>query len=97
MPRKGYRSERIVVSFDPERCIHARYCVRGLPEVFDPSERPWVRPDRAKAEHVAEVVMRCPTGALQFERMDGATEPIPQENAIAVSVDGPLYVRGTST
>ena len=94
MPRKEYRSERIVVSFDPERCIHARYCVRGLPEVFDPSNRPWVRPDRAKAEHVAEVVMRCPTGALQFELTDGATEPIPQENAIAVSVDGPLYVRG---
>ena len=68
--------------------------MRGLPEVFDPSNRPWVRPDRAKAEHVAEVVMRCPTGALQFELTDGATEPIPQENAIAVSVDGPLYVRG---
>jgi CDGSH-type Zn-finger protein/uncharacterized Fe-S cluster protein YjdI len=94
MPRKEYRSERIVVSFDPERCIHARYCVRGLPEVFDPSERPWVRPDRANAEHVAEVVMRCPTGALQFERADGVTEAIPQENAIAVSTNGPLYVRG---
>ena len=97
MRRKEYRSERIVVSFDPERCIHARYCVRGLPEVFNPSNRPWVRPDHAKTDHVAEVVMRCPTGALQFERRDDATEPIPQENAIAVSVDGPLYVRGTST
>ena len=94
MLRKEYRSERIVVSFDPERCIHARYCVRGLPEVFNPSERPWVRPDRAIADHVAEVVMRCPTGALQFERTDGATEPIPGENAIAVGANGPLYVRG---
>ena len=94
MRRKEYRSERIVVSFDPERCIHARYCVRGLPEVFNPSNRPWVRPDHAKTDHVAEVVMRCPTGALQFERTDGATERTPQENAIALSVDGPLYVRG---
>jgi CDGSH-type Zn-finger protein/uncharacterized Fe-S cluster protein YjdI len=94
MLRKEYRSERIVVSFDPECCIHAQYCVRGLPEVFDRSNRPWVRPERANADRVAEVVMRCPTGALQFERTDGATEPIPQENAIAVSVDGPLYVRG---
>src|SRR5215216_3844487 len=94
MPRKAYRSERIVVSFDTERCIHARYCVRGLPEVFDPSERPWVHPERANADRVAEVVMRCPTGALQFERTDGATEPIPQENAIAVGANGPLYVRG---
>ena len=95
MPRKAYRSERIVVSFDPERCIHARYCVRGLPEVFDPSERPWVRPDQANPDRVAEVVMRCPTGALQFERTDGgAKESIPQENVIAVGVNGPLYVRG---
>ena len=95
MSRKEYRSERIVVSFDSERCIHARYCVRGLPEVFDPSERPWVRPDQANAERVAEVVMCCPTGALQFERTDGgAPEPIPQENAIAVGVNGPLYIRG---
>jgi CDGSH-type Zn-finger protein/uncharacterized Fe-S cluster protein YjdI len=95
MVRKEYRSERIVVSFDLERCIHARYCVRGLPEVFDASERPWVRPERADPDRVAEVVMRCPSGALQFERGDGgATEPIPQENTIAVVVDGPLYVRG---
>jgi CDGSH-type Zn-finger protein/uncharacterized Fe-S cluster protein YjdI len=95
MPGKEYRSERIVVSFDPERCIHARYCVRGLPEVFDPSERPWVRPDQANPDHVAEVLMRCPTGALQFECRDcGAPEPIPQENVIAVGVNGPLYVRG---
>lgn len=70
MARKEYRSERAVVSFDPKRCIHARYCVRGLPEVFDPSERPWVRPEQAQPDRVAEVVMRCPTGALQFERRD---------------------------
>src|SRR3712207_5173383 len=95
MPRKQYRSERIFVSFDPERCIHARYCVRGLPEVFDPSQRPWIRPDLAHPDRVAEVVMRCPTGALQFDRRDGgAPEPVPRENVITVVVDGPLYVRG---
>jgi CDGSH-type Zn-finger protein len=39
--------------------------------------------------------MRCPTGALQFERRDGgAAEAIPHENVIAVGVNGPLYVRG---
>jgi CDGSH-type Zn-finger protein/uncharacterized Fe-S cluster protein YjdI len=95
MARKKYRSDRIVVSLDPERCIHARYCVRGLSEVFDPSERPWIRPDQAHPDRVAKVVMRCPTGALQFERRDdGAAEPVPQENVIAVGVNGPLYVRG---
>ena len=95
MARKDYPSEQIVVSFDLERCIHSEECVRGLPDVFDPSGRPWIRPDRARSDRVAEVVIRCPTGALQFEGRDGgAAEPIPQENVIAVGVNGPLYVRG---
>ena len=95
MARKDYPSEQIVVSFDLERCIHSEECVRGLPDVFDPSGRPWIRPDRARSDRVADVVIRCPTGALQFERRDGgAAEPIPQENVIAVGVNRPLYVRG---
>src|SRR5215210_6203022 len=98
--RRLHAEERVPLRADRRllrpRALHPRPLLRaGLPEVFDPSERPWVRPDRANPDRVAEVVMRCPSGALQFEREDGgATEPIPQENAIAVIVDGPLYVRG---
>jgi CDGSH-type Zn-finger protein/uncharacterized Fe-S cluster protein YjdI len=95
MTRKPYRSEKITVSFDPERCIHFAECVRGLPEVFDTAKRPWVQPDRSHPDRVAEVVMRCPTGALQFERRDdGAEEPVPDENVVALATDGPLYIRG---
>src|SRR5918993_1540681 len=71
MPRKAYRSERIVVSFDTERCIHARYCVRGLPEVFDPSERPWVRPDQANPDRVGEVVIRSADGETLYRGSRG--------------------------
>jgi CDGSH-type Zn-finger protein/uncharacterized Fe-S cluster protein YjdI len=93
--RKAYRSEKIVVSFDIERCIHSEECVRGLPEVFDTEKRPWIQPDKSHPDRVAEVVMRCPTGALQFERRDGgAEEPVPNENIVAVAANGPLYVRG---
>jgi CDGSH-type Zn-finger protein/uncharacterized Fe-S cluster protein YjdI len=95
MARKAYRSEKITVSFDLKRCIHSEECVRGLPEVFDTEKRPWIQPDRSNPDRVAEVVMRCPTGALQFERRDGgAEEPVPNENIVAVAVNGPLYVRG---
>jgi CDGSH-type Zn-finger protein/uncharacterized Fe-S cluster protein YjdI len=93
--RKAYRSEKIAVSFDIVRCIHARECVRGLPEVFDTEKRPWIQPDESHPDRVAEVVMRCPTGALQFERRDGgAEEPVPDENIVAIAADGPLYVGG---
>jgi CDGSH-type Zn-finger protein/uncharacterized Fe-S cluster protein YjdI len=93
--RKAYRSEKIAVSFDIVRCIHARDGARGLPEVFDTEKRPWIQPDESHPDRVAEVVMRCPTGALQFARRDGgAEEPVPDENMVAIAADGPLYVRG---
>ncbi len=63
-----YEAAAITVTFDPNLCIHARECVRGLPEVFDPTSPRWIRPDRADADRVADVVRRCPTGALQVAR-----------------------------
>lgn len=92
---REYPGEGIVVRYDAKRCIHFAACVRGLPAVFDPNRRPWIDPQTASADEIAAVVMRCPTGALQFERMDQAPgEPLPAENVIMVSVDGPLYLRG---
>ena len=64
--RKAYRSEKITVSFDLQRCIHARECVRGLPEVFDTEKRPWIQPDNTEPDTITTVVLRCPSGALQF-------------------------------
>ncbi len=93
MARKSYTSEGITVSFDGARCIHAAECVRGLPEVFDPGKRPWIQPDRSNQEAVTEVVLRCPSGALQFEREDGVREIAP-DAAIALVTDGSLYVQG---
>jgi CDGSH-type Zn-finger protein/uncharacterized Fe-S cluster protein YjdI len=90
-----YRGRDIVVTYDLQRCIHAAECLQGLPAVFDTHGRPWVRPDAATADEVTDVVMRCPSGALHFERHDGgAPEAPPTRNTITVSPDGPLYVHG---
>ncbi|MGB3634736.1 MAG: CDGSH iron-sulfur domain-containing protein [Rubrobacteraceae bacterium] len=95
MTSKDYRSEDITVNFDPGRCIHSAECIHSLPEVFDVEKRPWIQPGESDPETVAEVVMRCPTGALQFARKDdGDEEPIPEENVVTIAKDGPLYVRG---
>ncbi|CAN5912098.1 CDGSH iron-sulfur domain-containing protein [soil metagenome] len=95
MSRRAYRSQDITVSFDPGRCIHSAECIHGLPEVFDVEKRPWIQPEESDPDTVAEVVMRCPTGALQFARKDGGhEEPAPGENIVSVGEDGPLYVRG---
>jgi uncharacterized Fe-S cluster protein YjdI len=68
---KAYRGAEITVTFDTEVCQHAAECVRGLPEVFDVRKRPWIQPDNADAELVAEVIRRCPSGALQYRFADG--------------------------
>ncbi|WP_381791464.1 (4Fe-4S)-binding protein [Streptomyces niveus] len=72
--KKAYEGRSITVTFEAGRCLHAAECVNGLPEVFDPGERPWIRPDGAEAGHLAEVVRRCPSGALQYELVDGGAE-----------------------
>jgi len=92
---REYAGDKITVRYEVKRCIHAEECVHGLPEVFVPQGRPWVQPDGATVDEVAAIIMRCPTGALHFERKDGgAVETVPDENVIRVSPNGPLYVRG---
>ncbi|UCF18754.1 MAG: CDGSH iron-sulfur domain-containing protein [Gemmatimonadota bacterium] len=92
---RDYEGRHIIVRYDGKRCIHAEECVKGLPEVFDPDRKPWISPEAGAANQVAEVVSRCPTGALHFQRKDGGpAEILPEANTIAVARDGPLYARG---
>ncbi len=94
----SYKSETIEVTYDVKRCIHAAECVHGLPQVFNPQQRPWVDATAASTDEIAAVVTLCPTGALHFERHDGgAPEIAPVENTITVAANGPLYVRGQVT
>src|SRR5439155_3271306 len=78
-----YANDAIEVTWEPAFCIHAADCLRGLPDVFDPMRRPWIEVDRASPDQIAEVVQRCPTGALHFRRLDGGPqEPEPEETTI---------------
>lgn len=95
MTIKTYKGQDIVIHYDAARCIHAAECVRGAPLAFDPTTRPWIQPDNADAAIVAEVVQRCPTGALRAERGDGTPlEPTAARNTAALQPDGPIYLRG---
>jgi CDGSH-type Zn-finger protein/uncharacterized Fe-S cluster protein YjdI len=92
---KDYVGKEITIRYDAARCIHAGECVRGAPQVFDSAARPWIQPDGASAEHLVQVVARCPTGALSAHTADGQTlEPAPERNTASVQAAGPLYLRG---
>ena len=93
--RHVFESPAITVTWSRRRCIHVAECVRGLPAVFKPGSIPWVEPAQAAAERVAEVVRRCPTGALHYERHDdGGAEPVPATNMVVPDPDGPFYLSG---
>jgi uncharacterized Fe-S cluster protein YjdI/CDGSH-type Zn-finger protein len=95
MARRTYRGTDIEVTFDAGLCIHATECVRGLSDVFDRDQLPWIRPDNAMAEQVSLVVERCPTGALTYRRLDGQTDERTRPVTVVTPVeDGPLAVRG---
>jgi uncharacterized Fe-S cluster protein YjdI/CDGSH-type Zn-finger protein len=95
MTRRIYRGTSIEVSFDIDLCIHAAECIRGLSAVFDRDRQPWVLPNNATAEAVSVVVERCPTGALQYHRLDGESDEKTRRVTIVTPVEnGPLVVRG---
>jgi uncharacterized Fe-S cluster protein YjdI/CDGSH-type Zn-finger protein len=92
---KEYGCDTIVVEYEPRRCIHSEHCIKGLPQVFDTKARPWIQPANATADLVAKTVEQCPSGALHYRRLDGASdEQVPDEVTIVPQPDGPLYVRG---
>ena len=92
---RQYEGDGIRVTYDANRCIHAAECVRGLPSVFDPRRRPWIEAGGTPADELAAVIRRCPTGALNYERLDGGPEEEPgATNELRIVPDGPIHARG---
>jgi CDGSH-type Zn-finger protein/uncharacterized Fe-S cluster protein YjdI len=90
-----YESDEITVTYDVKRCIHAGECVRGVPSVFNTQKKPWVQPDNAPAGAIADVIEKCPTGALHYQVKKGKrTEKAPSKNRIVLRPNGPVYLYG---
>ncbi|HVZ57476.1 MAG TPA: (4Fe-4S)-binding protein [Chitinophagaceae bacterium] len=65
-----YTNGDITVVWKPERCQHATRCWKGLIEVFNPKERPWINMAGAPTQRIIEQVEQCPSGALSYFRND---------------------------
>jgi uncharacterized Fe-S cluster protein YjdI/CDGSH-type Zn-finger protein len=92
--RKVYRGSDIEVSFDLDLCVHIGECLRGHHGVFRLERRPWLLPDQAEPDEVAEIVERCPSGALQYRRLDGGRSEAHQGTTVTAIRNGPLLVTG---
>ncbi|NDV68852.1 (4Fe-4S)-binding protein [Dysgonomonas sp. 25] len=64
---KEYTNGEITIIWNPELCIHSGVCVRALPQVYNPKERPWVKPENATTEQLKVQISQCPSGALSYK------------------------------
>lgn len=42
-----YPTKDLTIIWKPELCCHSGVCVKTLPKVYHPKERPWVKPEEA--------------------------------------------------
>ena len=67
MSTKEYSNGEITILWTPEKCTHAGICVKTLPQVYNPKEKPWVKIDNATTEELVDQVSKCPSGALSIK------------------------------
>jgi len=64
--KKEYSNGEITVVWKPELCAHAGICVKTLPNVYKPKEKPWIQIENASSDELKSQVSQCPSGALSF-------------------------------
>lgn len=101
---KEYSNGEITIKWEASKCIHSGNCVRGLPGVFNPQERPWIKIDNADTAHLTETVDKCPSGALSWvsnneESMEDRSAAAAAGDVAKVNIfkDGPIEVKGSFT
>lgn len=73
LEKNVYENGEITVSFNPNQCINAEYCAKGLSQVFRTSVIPWIDLDGASTKRIVKQIKRCPSGALTYKV--NATKP----------------------
>ena len=61
-----YEKEELTIVWKPKLCIHSGICVKTLPNVYNPKDRPWVKPENATTQELIDQINKCPSGALSY-------------------------------
>ena len=95
---KEYSCEGLTVKWNPEKCIHAQECVKGLPQVFNRERKPWINMQGASPEEIMRVIDRCPSGALTYRQKEPqfGEEDVSSGTCASIKIvkNGPLLVEG---
>ena len=97
-----YTNNEVTVVWKPKLCIHSTLCWKGLIEVFNPKEKPWIKMDGATTERIIEQVKKCPSGALSYylnaeTTADETPDKVVAESAnimkVEVTPNGPYLIK----
>ncbi len=95
--KKKYTKENLTVIWQPDLCIHSRECSKGLPQVFNPANKPWVNMNAESVDRIRNQVDKCPSGALSYEMNHEKTKndkTMEKTLQIDVSENGPILING---
>lgn len=67
MSNKEYSNGDITILWQPAICTHSGVCVKTLPKVYNPQEKPWVKITNASTQELIDQVGLCPSGALSIK------------------------------
>jgi uncharacterized Fe-S cluster protein YjdI len=99
---KKYSNDDITIIWKPSVCIHSTLCwkgEKGLKQVFNPMEKPWIKPEGGTTEQIIERVNACPSGAISFyyNNEQNKTTATQAESIVEAMPNGPLLVYGNIT
>ncbi len=66
MATKEYSNGEMTIVWKPDLCTHSAKCARGLPQVFQPRDKPWIKQHAATTEQIVNQIKNCPSGALSY-------------------------------
>lgn len=95
---KRYSNDDLTVVWKPGMCIHSKKCWKGLLQVFNPQNRPWINMDGASTTRIKNQVDACPSGALTYEikeQQEVKNEVVMDNIKVEALENGPLMVHGT--
>ena len=64
--KKEYTNGEITIVWQSGKCIHSGNCVRSNPNVFQPKEKPWIKPENDTTGEIIKAIKSCPSGALSY-------------------------------
>ncbi|MHB9056124.1 MAG: (4Fe-4S)-binding protein [Paludibacteraceae bacterium] len=68
MKTREYTNGEITIVWAPDLCIHSGICVKTLPQVYNPQQRPWIKMENATTPELIDQVAKCPSKALSLKK-----------------------------